>query len=48
MTTDAIQTQGLTKRFGEFVAVDALDLLVPVGTVARRLASVGGGTARGW
>jgi daunorubicin resistance ABC transporter ATP-binding subunit len=43
MTTDAIQTQGLTKRFGEFVAVDALDLQVPVGTVVALLGPNGAG-----
>ncbi len=43
MTTDAIQTQGLTKRFGEFVAVDALDLQVPVGTVVSLLGPNGAG-----
>ena len=43
MTTDAIQTQGLTKRFGEFVAVDALDLRGAVGTVVSLLGPNGAG-----
>ena len=29
----AIDAKGLTKRFGDFVAVDKLDLEVPTGTV---------------
>ncbi len=41
--TTAIQTQGLTKRFGEFVAVDDLDLEVEVGTVVSLLGPNGAG-----
>lgn len=43
MTTTAIQTQGLTKRFGDFVAVDDLDLQVEVGTVVALLGPNGAG-----
>ena len=43
MTTTAIQTQGLTKRFGDFVAVDDLDLEVEVGTVVSLLGPNGAG-----
>ena len=39
----AIQTQGLTKRFGDFVAVDNLDLEVEVGTVVSLLGPNGAG-----
>ncbi len=42
-TTTAIQTQGLTKRFGDFVAVDNLDLDVEVGTVVSLLGPNGAG-----
>jgi ABC-2 type transport system ATP-binding protein len=42
-TTTAIQTQGLTKRFGDFVAVDSLDLEVEVGTVVSLLGPNGAG-----
>ncbi len=41
--TTAIRTQGLTKRFGEFVAVDDLDLEVEVGTVVSLLGPNGAG-----
>ncbi len=43
MTDIAIQTEGLTKRFGEFVAVDALDLRVDEGTVVSLLGPNGAG-----
>ncbi len=43
MTTSAIQTQGLTKRFADFVAVDSLDLEVEVGTVVSLLGPNGAG-----
>jgi ABC-2 type transport system ATP-binding protein len=43
MTNTAIQTEGLTKRFGEFVAVDALDLRVDDGTVVALLGPNGAG-----
>jgi ABC-2 type transport system ATP-binding protein len=39
----AIQTKGLTKRFGDFVAVDDLDLEVEVGTVVSLLGPNGAG-----
>jgi len=32
---DAVQTAGLTKRFGGRTAVDRVDLLVPAGTAVR-------------
>jgi daunorubicin resistance ABC transporter ATP-binding subunit len=43
MNDKAIETKGLTKRFGEFVAVDALDLTVEVGTVVSLLGPNGAG-----
>jgi daunorubicin resistance ABC transporter ATP-binding subunit len=43
MTEIAIQTEGLTKRFGEFVAVDSLDLRVDDGTVVSLLGPNGAG-----
>ena len=43
MTDIAIKTEGLTKRFGEFVAVDALDLRVDDGTVVSLLGPNGAG-----
>jgi ABC-2 type transport system ATP-binding protein len=43
MTERAIHTQGLTKRFGSFVAVDALDLDVDEGTVVSLLGPNGAG-----
>jgi daunorubicin resistance ABC transporter ATP-binding subunit len=43
MTEIAIETQGLTKRFGEFVAVDSLDLRVDDGTVVSLLGPNGAG-----
>jgi ABC-2 type transport system ATP-binding protein len=43
MTEKAIQTQGLTKRFGDFVAVDDFDLEVDVGTVVSLLGPNGAG-----
>src|SRR5579875_658657 len=43
MTEIAIQTEGLTKRFGDFVAVDALDLRVEDGTVVSLLGPNGAG-----
>jgi ABC-2 type transport system ATP-binding protein len=43
MTDVAIETQGLTKRFGEFVAVDNLDFEVEVGTVVALLGPNGAG-----
>ena len=43
MTDIAIQTEGLTKRFGEFVAVDSLDLRVDEGTVVSLLGPNGAG-----
>jgi ABC-2 type transport system ATP-binding protein len=42
-STPAIQTNGLTKRFGDFVAVDDLDLEVEVGTVVSLLGPNGAG-----
>ncbi|HTU28454.1 MAG TPA: ATP-binding cassette domain-containing protein [Solirubrobacteraceae bacterium] len=43
MTDIAIRAEGLTKRFGDFVAVDALDLQVPDGTVVSLLGPNGAG-----
>ncbi|MGI8715772.1 MAG: ATP-binding cassette domain-containing protein [Solirubrobacteraceae bacterium] len=43
MTEKAIETQGLTKRFGTFVAVDTLDLEVVQGTVVALLGPNGAG-----
>jgi ABC-2 type transport system ATP-binding protein len=43
MTTTAIQTEGLTKRFGDYVAVDNLDLEVQVGSVVSLLGPNGAG-----
>jgi daunorubicin resistance ABC transporter ATP-binding subunit len=43
MTDVAIQTNGLTKRFGAFVAVDSLDLRVDDGTVVSLLGPNGAG-----
>jgi ABC-2 type transport system ATP-binding protein len=43
MTDVAIQTFGLTKRFGTFVAVDSLDLRVDDGTVVSLLGPNGAG-----
>ena len=45
----AIEAQGLTKRFGDFVAVDSFDLTVPTGSVllaAALLAGLPWGLAR--
>jgi len=42
-STPAIQTKGLTKRFGDFVAVEDLDLEVEVGTVVSLLGPNGAG-----
>ena len=39
----AIEAQGLTKRFGDFIAVDALDLRVETGTVVSLLGPNGAG-----
>ena len=39
----AIEAEGLTKRFGEFTAVDALDLQVETGTVVSLLGPNGAG-----
>ncbi|MBO0768746.1 MAG: ATP-binding cassette domain-containing protein [Solirubrobacterales bacterium] len=39
----AIRTRGLTKRFGDYVAVDALDLEVPRGSVVSLLGPNGAG-----
>ena len=39
----AIEAKGLTKRFGDFVAVDNLDLEVPTGTVVSLLGPNGAG-----
>jgi ABC-2 type transport system ATP-binding protein len=39
----AIEAQGLTKRFGDFTAVDALDLHVPTGSVVSLLGPNGAG-----
>jgi daunorubicin resistance ABC transporter ATP-binding subunit len=39
----AIETRGLTKRFGDYVAVDHLDLEVPTGTVVALLGPNGAG-----
>ena len=39
----AIDAHGLTKRFGDFVAVDALDLRVDTGTVVSLLGPNGAG-----
>src|ERR1700678_267162 len=41
--TAAIEAEGLTKRFGEFIAVDALDLHVETGTVVSLLGPNGAG-----
>jgi ABC-2 type transport system ATP-binding protein len=43
MTNRAVETQGLTKRFGDFVAVQDLDLEVEVGTVVALLGPNGAG-----
>jgi ABC-2 type transport system ATP-binding protein len=43
MTTNAIHTEGLTKRFGDYVAVDDLDLEVQVGNVVSLLGPNGAG-----
>jgi daunorubicin resistance ABC transporter ATP-binding subunit len=43
MTDIAIHAEGLTKRFGEFVAVDSLDLRVQDGTVVSLLGPNGAG-----
>jgi daunorubicin resistance ABC transporter ATP-binding subunit len=43
MTETAILTHGLTKRFGDFTAVDALDLEVAEGTVVSLLGPNGAG-----
>jgi ABC-2 type transport system ATP-binding protein len=43
MTEKAIETEGLTKRFGEFIAVDQLDFEVQVGTVVSLLGPNGAG-----
>jgi ABC-2 type transport system ATP-binding protein len=43
MTDTAIRAEGLTKRFGEFVAVDSLDLQVQDGTVVSLLGPNGAG-----
>ena len=43
MTDVAIETRGLTKRFGEFVAVDSLDFEVELGTVVALLGPNGAG-----
>jgi ABC-2 type transport system ATP-binding protein len=41
--TAAIEAEGLTKRFGDFIAVDALDLHVETGTVVSLLGPNGAG-----
>jgi ABC-2 type transport system ATP-binding protein len=43
MSTPAIETEGLTKRFGDFVAVDSLDFEVQEGTVVALLGPNGAG-----
>jgi len=43
MTAEAISTTGLTKRFGQQVAVDSLDLRVPTGSVYGFLGPNGSG-----
>jgi daunorubicin resistance ABC transporter ATP-binding subunit len=43
MSATAIETEGLTKRFGDFVAVDRLDFEVEVGTVVALLGPNGAG-----
>ncbi len=43
MTESAVITEGLTKRFGAFTAVDRLDLKVEVGTVVALLGPNGAG-----
>jgi ABC-2 type transport system ATP-binding protein len=39
----AVETRGLTRRFGDFVAVDAIDLAVPTGTLFGFLGPNGAG-----
>jgi ABC-2 type transport system ATP-binding protein len=39
----AVETSGLTKRFGDYVAVDHLDFVVPVGSVVSLLGPNGAG-----
>jgi ABC-2 type transport system ATP-binding protein len=43
MSTSIIQTHGLTKRFGDFTAVDALDLSVEPGSIFAFLGANGSG-----
>jgi daunorubicin resistance ABC transporter ATP-binding subunit len=43
MTKNALETRGLTKRFGAFVAVDGLDFEVEAGTVVALLGPNGAG-----
>lgn len=43
MTEPAIQVEGLVKRFGRLLAVDGIDLAVPVGTVLGLLGPNGAG-----
>jgi drug efflux transport system ATP-binding protein len=43
MTTSIIQARGLTKRFGDFTAVDALDLSVEPGSIFAFLGANGSG-----
>ncbi|AEY02681.1 ABC transporter [Oceanimonas sp. GK1] len=43
MSELAIETQGLTRRFGELVAVDRLDLAIPAGTIYGFLGPNGSG-----
>ncbi len=43
MTSPSVVTEGLTRRFGDFTAVDALDLVVPTGGVLALLGPNGAG-----
>lgn len=45
---DAIVTHGLTKRFGDLLALDGLDLQVPSGGVVGFVGPNGSGTVQLW